>query len=277
MATAQTGEERPDTLVYGVSAPRWAGQLTALSANALVGALTAGVWQELRGGSFKDGFTRGALGGSFAYTGKRIAARQFDGAGLLGREIAAVGASVVRNAAEARPTFESIVLAIGPVRLHLRPSEKRVSHASLDLVATGWIIWGLTESELRLDVDESLSAGTAVFRTDNKLIIYRLNRFAAGGFTPAGVVLQSYVPAWGQPLIRRVLAHERVHVLQEDYVYHTTVASAESWLLHKLPHGRRIERYIDLNGSTELLGFLTRLFPKHSDRPWELEAIYLSR
>ena len=183
----------------------------------------------------------------------------------------------MRNAAQARPTFETIVLPLGPLSVHVRPGEKRVSHASLDLVATGWLIWGLNESELHLDVDESLSAGTAVFRTDNKLIIYSLNRFAAGGFTPAGIILQSYVPAWGQPFIRRVLAHERVHVLQEDWLYQTTVTGAERWLLHKLPRGQRIERYIDLNGSTELLGLLTKLFPKHSDRPWELEAIYLSR
>ena len=270
-------QEKPDTIVYGVTAPRWAGQLTALSANVLLGGVTAGLWQELRGGSFKDGFARGALGGSISYAGKRISARRFDGAGLLGREIAAVGASVVHNAAQARPSFETIVLPIGPVRLHVRPFEKRITHASLDLVATGWMLWAVAEDELALDVDESLSAGTPVFRTDNKLIIYSLNRLAAGGFTPAGVVLQSYVPAWGQPFIRRVLAHERVHVAQEDYVYLTTIAPAESWLLHKLPHGRRIERYIDLNGSTELLGQLSRLFPKHADRPWELEAIYLSR
>lgn len=260
-----------------MSAPRWAGQLTALSANVLLGGLSSGLWQELRGGSFKDGFTRGALGGSIAYAGKRIAAQPFDGAGLLGREVAAVGASVVRNAAEARRTFETVVLPVGPLRLHLRPLEKRLTHASLDLVATGWILWGIAEDELRLDVDESISAGTAVFRTDNKLIIYTLNRLSGGGFTPAGVVLQSYVPAWGQPLLRRVLRHERVHVLQEDHLYHTVLAPAESWLLHKLPQGRRIERYIDLNGSTELLGLLTMLFPRHADRPWEIEAIYLSR
>jgi hypothetical protein len=32
-----------------------------------------------------------------------------------------------------------------------------------------------------------------------------------------------------------------------------------------------------VNLSTELLNLLANLFPKHIDRPWELEATYLSR
>jgi hypothetical protein len=85
------------------------------------------------------------------------------------------------------------------------------------------------------------------------------------------------VPVWGSVLLDRVLAHERVHVLQEDQLLHTWLEPGEEWLLRKLPFGDRIARRFDINLSTELLGVLALLFPAHAHRPWELEAIYLSR
>ncbi len=269
-------QESPDTIIYGRRAPRWAGQITAFSTNALLGGLTAGVLQELRGGSFKDGFTRGALGGAFVYTGKRMASRRFEGAGLLGREVAALGSSVVRNAGEARPMFDRLVFPIGPLRLQVSPRTGRLD-ASLDVIGAAWLAWAIAEPELDLAVRASLSGGAPIFRTRNKVIVTSANRLHGGGFTPAGVVLQSYVPAWGSVLLDRVLAHERVHVLQEDQLLHTWLEPGEEWLLSKLPYGQRIARRIDINVSTELLSLLAPLFSSHGSRPWELEAIYLSR
>ena len=64
-AAAQTGNtQSADTIIYGQRAPSWAAHAAVLTTNMVVGGLTAGLIQELRGGSFKDGFTRGALGGS---------------------------------------------------------------------------------------------------------------------------------------------------------------------------------------------------------------------
>ena len=277
-AAAQTGTptQTNDTLIYGQRAPRWAGQLTALTANMVFGGLTAGVIQELRGGSFKDGFTRGALGGSIVYVGKRVSAERFAGAGFAGREIAAVGSAVVRNASDARPSFERFVFPVGPVQLHVWPRQRRFD-ASLDVVAAGWMVYGFAEPELSFAASESLSAGTAVFRTDNRLIVNRSNRVHAGGFAAAGIIFQSFVPAWGDPFLERTLAHERVHVAQEDQLLYTIFEPATDWLLAKVPHGPSIARRVDFNFSAELLGLLANLFPKHIDRPWELEAIYLSR
>jgi len=265
-----------DTIVYGVSAPRWAGHLTAATTNVLIGGLTGGIFQELRGGSFKDGFTRGALGGGFTYAGKATAARRFDGAGLLGRQVAAVGSSIIRNAGEGKATFAQLDLPIGPVFLHVTPRTRDV-RASLDAIGAAYVVYGIVEPELAFDVGETLSAGAPVFRTDNKIIAYRPNRSHAGGYTMAGVILQSYVPGWGKPFLERVLGHERVHVEQEDQVFLTLIAPVQQWLFGKLPAGDRIARMVGLNLSTELFGLLTQLFPRHADRPWELEAIYLSR
>ena len=279
VSALQIGTEQPsqDTIVYGIRAPRWAGQFAVLSINALFGGLTAGVFQELRGGSFKDGFTRGALGGTFAYAGKRIAADRFAGAGFLGREVAAVGASVIRNASEGQPTFARLALPLGPVRLNVFRTNGLRIEPSLDLVAAIWVAWGIAEPDLEFDAGETLSAGTPVFRTNNKLIVYQADRQHAGGFAAAGIVMQSYIPAWGKPRLERILAHERVHVEQEDQLYLTLIEPLENWLIGKLPRGSTIAKAIDINATTELLSLLTILFPQHSSRPWELEAIYLSR
>jgi hypothetical protein len=279
VSALQIGTEQPsqDTIIYGIRAPRWAGQLTVLSVNALFGGLTAGVIQELRGGSFKDGFTRGALGGTFAYAGKRIAADRFEGAGFLGREVAAVGASVIRNASEGQPTFARLALPLGPVRLNVYRTNGLRIEPSLDVVAALWVAWGIAEPDLEFVASESLSAGTPVFRTNNKLIVHESDRRHAGGFAAAGIVMQSYIPAWGKPRLERILAHERVHVEQEDQLYLTLIEPLENWLIGKLPRGGTITKVIDINATTELIGLLKVLFPQHSSRPWELEAIYLSR
>src|SRR5262245_30296029 len=87
-AAAQTGNTQSrDMIIYGQRAPSWAAHAAVLTTNMVVGGLTAGLIQELRGGSFKDGFTRGALGGSITYAGKWVSSERFDGAGFLGRQI----------------------------------------------------------------------------------------------------------------------------------------------------------------------------------------------
>src|SRR5688572_16046106 len=99
---AQNGPQGSDNW----TAPAWVGDVTFLGANALTSGLSAGLLQRLRGGSFRDGLARGALGGSVKYAGMRVSAQRFDGAGLLGRHVAATGTSMVRNASDARPTFD---------------------------------------------------------------------------------------------------------------------------------------------------------------------------
>src|SRR5688500_10942351 len=106
-----------------LTTPTWVGQFTVAGANALLSGVTAGVIQELRGGSFSDGFARGALGGVVIYAGKRVAMDRFAGAGLLGREVAAVGTSMVRNAADGVGLLDRVVLPVGPVRVYWQRTE----------------------------------------------------------------------------------------------------------------------------------------------------------
>ena len=268
-------EAQSDTLGYSSRAPAWSAHFATFSANAVLGALTGGIIQELRGGSFRDGFARGALGGALIYGGKRITAERFFGAGFIGREVAAVGASVVRNASDGVGTFDRLIVPAGILRVYWQRPGGQVQ-VKADVYAAALTVYGFAESNLHFDVHESLSAGAVVFKTDNEVITFGPDKQHAGGISRGGLIFRSFVPGWGDEFLERALAHERVHVSQDDQLFITLYDHVDDWVFTKLGAARSLSRYIDLNTSSELLRLLARTMP-HRDRPWEVEAIYLTR
>ncbi|MGD8278301.1 MAG: hypothetical protein PVH00_09765 [Gemmatimonadota bacterium] len=257
------------------SSPRWAGEFAALSANGLLGGLTAGLTQRFRGGSFQDGFMRGLLGGAVSWAGKRVAAERFDGAGLIGRQVSAAGASLVRNASEARPLLDRLMLPVGPVWLEFGGPDRRV-HARLDVAAMAWTVYAVAEPELELDRGRSLSSGAFVFRTRGKLLRPRGNDEVAGT-AYGGVVFLADVPAYGAAFAERAFAHERIHVLQEDQFAIQVTDPALRWAVARVGLPPAANRYMLYNVSAELLSLLGGIIPTYRDRPWELEATFFAR
>lgn len=252
--------------------PAWVGDLTLLSANGLLGGITAGARQALAGGSFQDGFTRGFLGGGVVYAGKRLAAARFPGAGLVGREAAAVGGSIVANAAEGRPSLSRLVIPVGPVHLHVEQEGRLRVQPRLDLTALLWTGYALTLPELELDPALSLSSGAVVFRAPDRVLVAG-DSAHAGGRTFPGVVLVSDLPGIDLP---EALAHERVHVLQYDQIFLAWTLPLERRLLKGLPGGERLAPYVDPNASELVLRGLAVLFADYDGRPWEMEAFHLA-
>lgn len=274
-AAAQCGEGGLDPCP--VDAPRWVGELTSLSANALLGGVTAGVIRWVRGGEFADGFAAGALGGVVVYGGKRIAAERFDGAGLLGREVAAVGASMSRNAADDMGLLERLVLPLGPVRIEVRPGEASPVRARLDALAAIWTAYGVVERELTLDWGQSFSAGSPVFRTAGKVLRTGGDTLHAAGLARSGVIIVADVPAYGEVFLDRALAHERVHIIQGDQLFLLWTDPLEEVLMRTVPTTNAFGRYVDVGVSTDVLRLFAGLFPDHAGRPWELESTFLAR
>jgi hypothetical protein len=260
-----------------LDAPRWVGEFATLSANAFLAGMTAGITQRLGGRSFGDGFVRGALGGAVVYGGKRLVVERFDGAGLLGREVAAVGSSMVRNASDGVALFDELILPFGPIRLYVRPADRTVQ-PKLDALAFGWTIYGIAESELSFDAGESLSAGAPVFVTDGKVIqSSNTDSTHAAGLTESGVIVLAAVPAAGAEFRARAFAHERVHILQGDHIFTTWTDPLESRLLRSVPAAARIGRWADVGLSTDVLRVFGIFFDDYDERPWELEAAFLAR
>lgn len=256
--------------------PRWAGEFAALSANGLLSGLTAGLMQHFRGEPFGDGFVRGLVGGAIAYAGKRVAAERFDGAGLIGRELSAAGASVVRNAGEGLSLFERLYLPVGPAWLEVRTGRKKGVTPRLDVAAAAWLAYAIAEPELEFDVGASFSSGSFVFRTDGKLLRLGDDDHAAG-LTNAGIVYLADVPAYGEAFRKRAMAHERIHILQEDQLAILWTDPAVRWAVDRVGVPASPNRFLTWNLSAELLGILSGFITNHRDRPWELEATFHAR
>jgi hypothetical protein len=246
---------------------------SVLSANAAVGALTGGVLQAISGGSFTDGFVRGALGGSLVYAGKFLAAQRLWGAGFAGREIAAVGTSVVRNASQGRPSFERLWLPAGPLpawlafdlggRFSIRPQ--------LDLAAAAWLGSNLSDARLGFDLGHSISAGAPVFTA-------RLRAVESGDEVAQGVMISRSIvlsdPLTGLPRDPdRTFAHERIHVLQSDFALGAWSAALTGAVLPRLPAGPLIHRWITL----DLFQLIPHWPGSRENDPWELEAEFFTR
>lgn len=251
----------------------WVGDIAFASANSLIAGASAGIIQKLRNGSFRDGFTRGALGGAIAYGGRRVAAEKFWGAGLLGRQVSAVGISITRNAADNEPTFREVWLPLGPMTVKLDNGAEFAISAHADLFASAWLLAAVFDDRLEFDAGSSISSGAPVFRAPN----YRLRNGSRmlAGIAIGGVV----VVAWHSENIvtENILAHERVHVLQYDFVQLLWGDPLEEFVGQYVPYVTLAQRHVRIGALLPLvaegLGRVARI--GGNDTFWELEAYYL--
>lgn len=255
------------------TAPRWMGDVAFVGTNALLGGLSAGLMQHMEGGDFRDGFTRGAFGGMTAYAGRRIAAAEFSGAGLLGRQVSAVGASVVRNAGEGRGSLERLVFPVGPVRLYVDRAEATTIRPRVALYDLAWVVTFATRSETEVDWSASLSSGAPVFRSPQRS--YKDHRgepvdgLAAGGSIGVSDIFHDRR--------RQVLPHERVHVLQHDFAFLVWSDPVEKRVMARHRWTRELSRHVDLGlVFPTLRGAFYRGFDvRHSQQLAEIEAMFL--
>lgn len=249
---------------FEFSAPSAGQQLQTAGINAVLGGVAAAATRLVRGEPIGGAFWKGAIGGGLIYVGKRVAVEDFGGAGLVGREVASVGGSVVRNAAAGRGFLEELVLPAGPVRFYVSRSGVVPRVDVSTLVAAGSFI---LVHDGRMDIAESLSAGALVFRASTP----------APGLTSAGAVAVWADDDMPRDERARLLAHERVHVLQYDQTFLAWDEGVERWLAERSPVARGLLNHLDFGalslGSRGGLG----LALQYDDRPWEREAYLLSK
>jgi len=241
--------------------------------NVALGGVTGGVLRVLHGGSLRQGVesaVAGAAGGALVYAGKRVAVRRWDGAGFVGREVAAVGSSVVWNASAGRGVVDRLVLPIGPVRLYVAPGDGFRVTPKLDVSSTVAIAVASANGEL--DWGRSLSAGAPVF--------YRSDPYAHVGVTgqhTAGVI--TYHTPSGRGVLSegslRTLGHEEVHVIQRDQSFLFWGEPAEAAVLGSNRAGRALRRYLDVGFDVAASALVKQVLP-YELRPWEREAHLLS-
>lgn len=193
--------------------PRWVEDFGIVAANVLIGGATAAVSAWLGDRDVGDAFMGGALGGGVGFLGKRVAAEDFGGAGLAGRQIGAVGANIVSNVGRGLGWLEEIWLPVGPVWIQTRRDPGW--RARIDLPEVAVVAWALSRSELQFDAGASLRNGALFFRAPDHRMIG--NGKAIAGFAATGVVFVGH-SSLDEAEIR---AHEMTHVIQQDFVLHS--------------------------------------------------------
>lgn len=193
--------------------PTWAIDVGVAGANVVAGALTAAATAAIRGQAVAEAFLKGAVGGGVVYVGKRVAVEPLGGTGLLGRQIAGVGSSIVANGGAGNSWLSEVWLPLGPAWIQVVPEARR--QVRVNLADVGAILWAATRSELRFDVERSLSNGSAVFVAPGHRL--QSDEKRVGGLATGGVVVLGY----DEGDIEQVQRHENVHVIQHDYLLHT--------------------------------------------------------
>ena len=282
LAGAAVAQAPPITITpSSPETPRWVGHVTVLAGNAAIGALTGAVLQKLRGGSFKDGFVRGALGGSVSYVGKRVAVQDFWGAGLLGREFNALGVSMVRNASDGVPTLSHLYLPLGPlpVRATFDLTHGFRVQPQLDIAATAWLTTGLLGSHLILNLAESFSSGAPVFEAEGRWLVDSEHSVLAYAVSRSVFLGDPGLYRGAPPPRAHVLAHERVHVLQQDFVLTAWSDPFARVALNRFGAGRWMQRYVAVDALAWVVGTASRLMygANWGERfPTESEARFLT-
>lgn len=195
----------------------------AAAAHALGGGLTAAATAWIGGRPVGQGFLEGMLGGLLAYAGKKVAAGRSTAAGLVGRQIGALGGNFVVNAGRDANLLADLWLPAGPVWVRVSGGTS-APRARLDLpgAVLGLIMW--TRPGYDLDPVASLRNGTLLFQSQK----CGVDIFGDGvsGFAVAGVVAVSEQcgPA-------RVVTHEMIHILQQDFLLLTVSRPVERWAI----------------------------------------------
>lgn len=252
-------------------APRVRAQNMAI--NVAIGAATSATWSALRGRGFSAGIRDGIAGGAVIAIGKQVAASPFEGSGFFGREMAAIGVSLITSAGREHVTFS---LPIGPGAIRLTKGEApdwRIN--AVNAIAT---VVDLTQRATHADVELSLSSGTFVFRSKRPTFHSgsgETNYDILGTEYLSNIMLSkdAFTPSKRFP---NVLYHENVHVLQEDFLDQAIANPIEDAILSRTRIGRRIVRHIDIGLLASQLKFIADYSVPYASRPWEREAYALT-
>lgn len=139
--------------------------------------------------------------------------------------------------------------------------------------ATAVLLGAVMDERLEWDARASLSAGAPVFRAPRHVPVG--DGFKVLGFATAGTIVlgrdAEHVPG------HAVLAHERVHVLQFDYLQALWGDPLEMWIGGRLPRGETVMRFVrpGVIAPSMHWALIRSIDLEWRDRPWEIEASFL--
>ena len=242
-----------------------------LAVNGALGGFTAAMFALVRGKNPWRAAFMGFGGGVALGVGKQVAGRRFDGSGLIGRQLAALGTSVVRSASEDTMVF---IVPAGPMTLEVRPSAVDRVRPRLNLVGTATVLYYVIRADTRFDMRATLSAGAPVFRFPTETVTTR-DGIIFGRMDFGTIVLGTPLSVLEEQK-RMTLPHESIHILQYDFLDQALTLPPERAILRKLGVGPGFLRHVDLGAVSVLLAGVLQMHMDYEDRPWEREAVLLT-
>jgi hypothetical protein len=242
---------------------------TVIAGNVILGAGIAAIGHIGDRHKAMQAALKGGAAGGLVFAGKWIVSQNNSSTNILGRQIAAVGSSAVRNAAAGEDFLHDVSLMYGPVRVHLTTGKTFSIQPRVDL-ASSFELWHAAHTrQLSFDPGRSFTSGVPIFEIDSAKRTGGL-----GGSHEGGVVrFRSKTPFQiaNSELTRRIIGHELVHVTQFDFAFNTFAAPIEARIFRAIPGGQVVNQFLDLGLNVPLLSALNTLVPYRS-RPWEREA-----
>ena len=267
-AAAQHTVERPGESVTRLSSRDRAAHLAI---NGALGSFSAAMVALAKGKDPWRAALQGFGGGIALGAGKQIAGNRFDGAGLLGRQVAAFGTSLVRSATE-----DTLVLLVpvGPVTMEIRPRAVDRVRPRVNVVSAGTLVYYIIRDDTRIDWNSTLSSGAPVFRFPTETVSTRDGIIF--GRMDFGTILLGATPPIMDLQRQLTLPHESIHIAQYDFLDHALALPPERAILRKLGVGEGFLRHVDLGVVSMLLAGVLQMHMDYDDRPWEREAVILT-
>lgn len=242
-----------------------------LAVNGALGGFSAAMFALARGKNPWRAALMGFGGGVAMGAGKQVAGRRFDGAGLIGRQLSAVGTSVVRSASD---DTMIVLVPLGPMTLEVRPRAVDRVRPRVNLVGSGTMLYYVIRPDTRLDLGATLSAGAPVFRFPTETVSTRDGIIF--GRMDFGTILLGAEPSVPDAQRRVTLPHESIHVAQYDFLEHALALPPERAILRKLGVGERFLRHVDIGVISVMLAGVLQMHMGYDERPWEREAVLLT-
>ncbi len=242
-----------------------------LAINGALGGFSAAMFALARGENPWRAALMGFGGGVAMGAGKQIAGRRFDGAGLIGRQLAAFGTSMVRSASEDTMV---VILPVGPMTFEVRPGAADRVRPRVNVVGTAAVLYYVIRDDTRLDVSATFSTGAPVFRFPTETVSTRDGIIF--GRMDFGTIVLGRTPAVQDEQRRMTLPHESIHVVQYDFLEQALSLPIERAILRRIGVGEGFLRHVDVGAISVMLAGVLQMHMDYEDRPWEREAVILT-
>ena len=242
-----------------------------LAVNGALGGFSAAMFALARGKNPWRAALVGFGGGVAMGAGKQVAGQRFDGAGLMGRQLAAFGTSMVRSASEDTMV---VIVPIGPMTFEVRPSAVDRVRPRVNVVSTATLLYYVVRADTRVDMGATLSAGAPVFRFPTETVSTRDGIIF--GRMDFGTIVLGRTPLVQDRQRRMTLPHEAIHVVQYDFLEQALSLPLERAILRKLGASDGFLRHVDLGAISVMLAGVLQMHMDYDDRPWERESVLLT-